>query len=180
MIAPYRSNYPKIGVDCFVAPDAWVVGDVSVGAKVSIYFGAVLRGDIRPIRVGDGTNIQEAALLHTSKESIDCEVGCYVTVGHRAIIHSAKVGDYSLVGMGATILDNAEIGEYSIIGANSLVTSGTIIPPKVLALGSPAKVVRPLSENELLFLKSSALGYIERSQAYIELFGAPTNYEPNR
>lgn len=154
-----------------MAPDSWIIGDVELEANCSVYFGATLRGDIRPIRVGEGTNIQEGALLHTSTGSFDCVVGKRVTVGHRAIIHSAIVGDFALIGMGATILDNAEIGEYALIGANSLVTVGTKIPPRVLALGSPAKVVRPLRAEELKFLENSAAGYIARGEKYLEIFG---------
>lgn len=171
-IIAFNGIQPRLGPSCFVAPDAWLIGNVELGSECSVYFGATLRGDIRPIRVGEGTNIQEGALLHTSADSFDCVVGKHVTVGHRAIIHSAIVGDFSLIGMGSTILDNAEIGEYSLIGANSLVTVGTKIPPRVLALGSPAKVIRPLRPEELKFLENSAAGYISRCHQYIKAFAA--------
>jgi carbonic anhydrase/acetyltransferase-like protein (isoleucine patch superfamily) len=176
-LVSFNGITPRTGERCFIAPDAWLIGDVDVDSDCSVYFGATLRGDIRPIRVGDGTNIQEGALLHTSTGSLDCVVGRHVTVGHRAIIHSAVIGDFSLIGMGSTILDNAEIGEYSLIGANSLVTVGTKIPPRVLALGAPAKVVRPLRPEELKFLENSAAGYIARCHKYLEIFSTPASYQ---
>lgn len=171
-VIPFKSDTPQIGKDCFIAPNAWITGSCVLGDQVSVFFGAVLRGDINAITVGSGTNIQEHALLHTSTGRGDCIVGQYVTVGHRAIIHGAQVNDYALIGMGATLLDGAVIGANAMIGAHSLVTADTIIPEGVLALGSPAKVKRDLTTEEIAGLKQSATHYITVGAAYREYFNA--------
>lgn len=169
-VIPFKSDTPQQGKDCFIAPDAWITGKCTIGNQVSVFFGAVLRGDINAIHVGSGTNIQEHAVLHTSTGLGDCIVGNYVTVGHRAIIHGAQVNDYALIGMGATLLDGSVIGAQSMIGAHSLVTADTIIPEGVLALGSPARVKRDLTEEEIAALKQSALHYITVGSAYRDHF----------
>ncbi len=169
-VIPFNSEQPVIGQDCFIAPDAWLTGKVTLGERVSIFFGAVLRGDIQAISVGAGSNIQEHAVLHSSHGLTPCLVGCGVTVGHRAIVHGASVGNNCIIGMGATILDGAEIAENCIIGANSLVTMNTKIPRGVLAVGSPAKVVRPLTAEEIESIKQSAQGYIKTGASYANYF----------
>ncbi len=169
-ILPFNDLTPNIGASAWIASDAWVIGDTEIGKKVSIFFGAVLRGDINPIKVGDGSNIQEHALLHTSHGRGPVIVGENVTLGHRAIIHGAQVGARTIVGMGSTILDDAVIGSDSIVGANSLVTSGSNFPPGVLILGSPAKVVRELSPKEIAACLDSALGYQELGLKYSGIF----------
>jgi carbonic anhydrase/acetyltransferase-like protein (isoleucine patch superfamily) len=158
-----------VAQSAWVAPDAWVIGDTTVAEQVSIFFGAVLRGDIEPIRVGAGTNIQEGALLHTSTGLTPCVVGQNVTIGHRAIIHGCTVGDSCIIGMGATILDGAVIEERCLIGANSLVTMNTRIPAGSLVLGSPAKVVRALTAAELEQLADSAAHYQKLGAEYQRL-----------
>ena len=158
-ILPFQHRTPVIAGSAWVAPDAWVIGDTSVAEQVSIFFGAVLRGDIEPVRVGPGTNIQEGALLHTSTGGSPCVVGANVTIGHHAIIHGCTVGDSCIIGMGATILDGAVVEERCLIGANSLITMNTRIPAGSLALGSPARVVRALTNAELEQLAESAAHY---------------------
>jgi carbonic anhydrase/acetyltransferase-like protein (isoleucine patch superfamily) len=165
-VVPFRDVWPTIDVTAFVAPDAWVIGDVTVAATVSIFFSAVLRGDIQPIRVGAGSNIQEHALLHTSNEFGPVTVGQNVTVGHRAILHGCTVEDECLIGMGATILDDARIGKGCIIGAHALIPKGVVVPAYSLVLGSPGKVVRTLSESEKESLLSSATKYQEVGAYY--------------
>ncbi len=140
----------------FAAPDAVVTGRVSLGENVNIWYGAVLRGDSGAITVGEGTNIQEHCVLHEHTQ-----VGAYCTVGHRAIVHGCTVGDEVLIGMGAIVLNGAKIASRCIVGAGSLVTGKLDAPEGSLILGSPAKVVRPLTQQELEGLKKDACHYIE-------------------
>jgi carbonic anhydrase/acetyltransferase-like protein (isoleucine patch superfamily) len=155
-----KVHSPQIEKVHFIAPNAYIIGDVRIGIEVSIFFGAVLRGDIESIVVGNRTNIQEHAMLHTSHGRSPCVVGEGVTVGHRAIIHGAKVNSNCLIGMGSIILDDSEIGEFSLVGAGSLVTEGKKFPPGSLILGSPAKVVRSLTEEEIQNIIRSTNSYI--------------------
>jgi carbonic anhydrase/acetyltransferase-like protein (isoleucine patch superfamily) len=171
-ITPFGSNTPSIDATAFVAPDAWIIGKVSVGARTSIFFNAVLRGDIEAITVGSGTNIQEHCLIHTSHGMNPVTIEDNVTIGHRAIIHGCTVGSLSLIGMGATILDNARIGERCIVGAHSLVTKGMIIPPQSLVMGTPAKVIRALTEDEIQSLTASAESYQRLGAQYASIFVA--------
>ncbi len=157
---------PALQERVFLAPDAWVTGQVFIAADVSIFFGVVMRGDINAIYVGSGTNIQEHALLHTSRGLGDCRVGSDVTIGHHAIIHGCTVGDRCIIGMGSTILDGAVVGDDCIIGANSLITMNTIIPPRSMVFGSPAKVMRSLTDKELDQIKESAISYQQLGAEY--------------
>src|SRR3989442_375648 len=138
---------PDLGREVYIAQGAIVVGDVTIGDYSSVWYHAVLRGDINRIVVGHHTNIQDNAVLHLADE-YPCRVGNYVTVGHCAIVHACTVGNEVLIGMGATILDGAVIGDQSLIGANALVTQKTEIPAGSLVLGSPAKVVRALTDRK--------------------------------
>ena len=153
---------PTIGKEVYVARGAVVVGDVTIGDHSSVWYNAVLRGDINRIIVGNHTNVQDNAVLHLA-EDYPCVVGNYVTIGHSAIVHACTIEDEVLVGMGATILDGVVIGERSLIGANSLITQRTRIPAGSLVLGSPARVVRPLSVAEQKELKISAENYAENA-----------------
>jgi len=152
----------KIGKKVFIAKTATVIGDVTLGTESSVWYGAVLRGDINRIIVGHHSNIQDNAVLHLA-DDFPCVVGNWVTVGHGAIVHACKVGDEVLVGMGAVILDGAVIGKQSIIGAKALVTQGTKIPPGSLVLGTPAKVVRKLTIAERAGLKWWAEKYVNNA-----------------
>jgi carbonic anhydrase/acetyltransferase-like protein (isoleucine patch superfamily) len=151
---------PKLGKGVYIAKTGVVLGDVTLGAHSSVWYGAVLRGDINRIVVGHHSNIQDNAVLHLA-DKLACLVGNWVTVGHSAIVHACTVGDEVLVGMGAVILDGAVIGRQSIIGAKALVTQGTKIPPGSLVLGAPAKVVRKLSKEERAGLKWWAQKYVD-------------------
>ncbi len=157
---------PAYGRHVFVARDAWVIDEVDLGDEVSVLFGSVLRGDILPIRVGARTNIQEHTVIHTSKGRTPSELGAEVTVGHRALIHGARVEDRCLIGMGSILLDEAVIGEECVVGAGSLVTEGKRFPPRSLILGSPAKVIRTLTGDELRFLSVSAERYVRVGAEY--------------
>ena len=151
---------PKLGKGVFIASTGVVLGDVTLGAHASVWYGAVLRGDINRIVVGHHSNIQDNAVLHLA-DKFPCVLGNWVTVGHGAIVHACTVGDEVLVGMGAVILDGAVIGKQSIIGAKALVTQGTKIPPGSLVLGAPAKVVRKLTKEERAGLKWWAQKYVD-------------------
>jgi carbonic anhydrase/acetyltransferase-like protein (isoleucine patch superfamily) len=153
---------PKIGKAVYLARTAVVIGDVTLGAHSSVWFGAVLRGDINRIVVGHHTNIQDNSVLHLA-DNFPCILGNWVTIGHSAIVHACTVGDETLVGMGAVILDGAIIGKQSLIGARALVTQGTKIPPGSLVLGAPAKVIRKLSKEERAGLKWWAEKYVDNS-----------------
>src|SRR5438128_7554915 len=154
----YLRRKPAIAQNVYIAQGALVVGDVTIGDYSSVWYNAVLRGDINRIVVGHHTNIQDNAVLHLADE-YPCIVGNYATIGHCAIVHACTVGDEVLIGMGATILDGAVIGDRSLIGANALVTQKTQIPAGSLVLGSPAKVVRVLTADERDQLRVSAEKY---------------------
>jgi carbonic anhydrase/acetyltransferase-like protein (isoleucine patch superfamily) len=154
---------PKLGKGVYIARGAAVLGDVTLGDYSSVWYNAVLRGDINRIVVGHHTNIQDNAVLHLA-DDFPCIVGNYVTIGHSAVVHACQVGDESLVGMGAVILDGAVIGKQSIIGAKALVTQGVKIPSGSLVLGAPAKVVRALTREERAGLKAWALKYVRNAE----------------
>jgi len=153
---------PMLGQGVYIAEGAVVVGDVALGDHSSVWYNAVLRGDINRIVVGHHTNIQDNAVLHL-EEDLPCVVGHYVTIGHLAIVHACTVGDETLVGMGATILDGAKIGNQCLIGARALVTKNTQIPDGSLVLGAPAEVVRALRPEERANLKTSAERYAQNA-----------------
>jgi carbonic anhydrase/acetyltransferase-like protein (isoleucine patch superfamily) len=155
----------------FVAASATVVGDVELGPKTSVFYGAVLRGDINSIRVGEGSNIQDNAVVHLADE-LGVEIGAWCTVGHGAIIHACKIGDECLIGMGATVLDGAVIGARSLVGANSLVPQRFECPPGSLVYGSPARVIRPLSPAEQAALRTQAEKYVGVAQAHADALRA--------
>src|ERR1041385_6831739 len=158
----FLRKQPKLGKNVFIASTGVVIGDVTLGAHSSAWYGAVLRGDINRIVVGHHSNIQDNAVLHLA-DNFPCIIGNWTTVGHSAIVHAAKVGDEVLVGMGAIILDGAVIGKQSIIGAKALVTGGTKIPSGSLVLGAPAKVVRKLTLKERAGLKWWAEKYVDNT-----------------
>jgi gamma-carbonic anhydrase len=156
---------PDTANAAFVAANATVVGDVKLGANSSVWYGCVLRGDIQTIEIGEGSNVQDLACVHLA-DDYGVKVGRYTTIGHSAIIHACEIGDECLIGMGATILDGAVIGDRCIVGANALVTQRFVAPPGSMILGAPAKVVRPLKENELKGLRGWAEKYVEVAKAH--------------
>jgi len=160
---------PRVHPSAFAVPGATVVGDVTLGEQASVWYGAVLRGDINRIVIGPRTNIQDNVVVHVA-DDYPAIIGELVTVGHSAIVHACTVDDEVLIGMGAIILDGAEIGARSIIGANTLVTVGMHIPPGSLVLGSPAKVTRQLSGDEQATVKSWALKYVENARSFREYY----------
>ncbi|MBL9215450.1 MAG: gamma carbonic anhydrase family protein [Opitutaceae bacterium] len=167
----YLGRNPDTARAAFVAANATVIGDVTLGPLSSVWYGAVLRGDINTIEVGEGSNIQDLAVVHLA-DDYGATIGRYCTIGHSAIIHACEIGDECLIGMGATILDGARIGDRCIVGANTLVTQRFVAPPGSMILGSPAKVVRPLTEAEKQSLRPWAEKYVETARAHAARFGA--------
>lgn len=149
----------------WIAPGARVIGRVHLGRDVGIWFGAALRGDNEPIRIGDRSNVQEGAIMHADP-GFPLTVGDDVTIGHGAIVHGCTVGDGSLVGMGATVLNGARIGRGCLVGANALVTEGEDFPDRSLIVGAPAKAVRTLDDAAVEGLRRSALRYVEKARRY--------------
>lgn len=165
MIIEYEGIRPNIRETCFVADSAEIIGKVSIGEYTSIWYNCVLRGDENSIVIGDYTNIQDGTVIHISKD-YSTEIGDYVTVGHKAIVHACKIGNNVLVGMGAIILDGAEVEDNVLIGAGSIITTGKKIPSGSLVLGSPAKVVRSLTNDEIEQLKQSAIDYVKYAEKH--------------
>lgn len=153
---------PQVHISSFIAPNATVVGDVSLAENTSIWYGAVLRGDTDKIIIGKNTNIQDNAIVHCDPGD-PVEVGESCIIGHSAIVHGAILANNVLIGMGATVLNNAEIGEFSIIGANALVTAGSIIPAYSLVLGSPARVIKRISEDQKEMILNNAKEYAKKA-----------------
>ena len=156
---------PHIHPSAFLAPNATVMGDVTVGAQSSLFFGAVVRSEFVPIVIGRGTNIQDNCVLHADP-GLPMTVGEDVTVGHGAILHSCTVGDNSLIGMGAIVLNGAVIGRNCIVAAGALVPQGMVVPDGSLVMGSPAKVRRELTDQEIEANRQSAEGYVREAAAY--------------
>lgn len=155
----FLRKQPALGQGVYLARTAVVLGDVTLGDYASVWYGAVLRGDINRIVIGEYSNIQDNAVVHLA-DDFPCLIGRWVTVGHSAIVHACMVEDECLIGMGATVLDGAVVGAQSIVGANALVTQGTVIPPGSLVLGSPAKVVKTLAPEDRANLKHWAQKYV--------------------
>jgi len=170
-IRAYRGVAPTLGRGVFVADSARVIGDVHLGDGASVWFGTVVRGDVHTIRIGNNVNLQDNSVVHVTSGRHATTIEDDVTVGHRAIIHGATVRRGSLIGMGAIILDGAEIGPEAMIGAGALVTPGTRIPEGMLALGSPAKAVRALREDERVKLRESAEHYASLAAEYLAAEG---------
>ncbi len=157
---------PILGRDAWVADTASVIGDVILGDEASVWFGAAVRGDYMPIRIGARTNIQDNAVVHITHETAATSIGDDVTVGHGAIVHGATVGDRCLVGMGAIVLDGAVIGEGSFVAAGALVTPGSTFAPRCFLMGRPAKVVRQVDDKLYAWLAESAANYVRYAREF--------------
>ncbi len=175
MILKYKDLEPKLGKNTWIAQSADVIGEVETGEDVSIWFGCVVRGDVHYIRIGNRTNIQDLSMIHVThykkedkSDGFPTLIGDDVTVGHRVMLHGCTIEDACLIGMSATILDGAVIGKESIVGAGSLVTKNKIFPPRSLIMGSPAKVIRELSDNEVLELYASSKRYVKFKDNYLK------------
>ncbi|WP_455379602.1 gamma carbonic anhydrase family protein [Petrachloros mirabilis] len=167
MVRTFKGITPAIPSSCFIEDTGVVIGDVVLGEQCSVWFHAVIRGDVNYIRIGSRTNVQDLCMLHVTHDTHPLLIGNDVTVGHSAVLHGCTIKDRVLIGMGAIIMDGAVIGEDSVVGAGALVTEGTIVAPRSLLLGSPAKVKRPVTENELDWIRESATNYVEYTRQYM-------------
>ena len=166
MILNFREINPKIHPTAFVAHDANIIGDVEIGEDASVWFGSVLRGDVNYIRIGARTNIQDQTIIHVSSKGLPTIVEEEVTVGHRVTLHACHVERGCLIGIGAILMDGVRVGANSLVGAGSLLTPGTQIPPRSLVIGSPGRVKRELTEDELASLQHSWQNYVELKDQY--------------
>jgi carbonic anhydrase/acetyltransferase-like protein (isoleucine patch superfamily) len=174
VVLGYRGVEPGIDQTAWVAPGATVIGDVEIGAGSSVWFGTVIRGDVHRIRIGARTNIQDLSMIHVThyknpdkSDGHPTLIGDDVTIGHRVMLHGCTIEDGCLIGMSATILDGAVIGRESIVGAGALVTGGKVFPPRSLIIGSPARAVRTLRDDEVAELYASAERYVAFMQTYL-------------
>lgn len=167
MIQPFRGTHPRIHQTAFVTEDAIVIGDVEIGEEASIWFGSILRGDVNHIRIGARTNIQDACVIHVSSRDHPTILEHEITVGHRVTLHGCYVESGCLIGIGSILLDGSRIGRNSLVAAGSLVTPGTVIPPNSLVMGTPAKVKRELTGEELEDLDRSWRNYVRLSREYM-------------
>jgi len=166
VIATLGDKAPRLDASAFVVDSAVVVGDVVLGPEASVWFHAVVRGDVERIRIGARSNIQDNATVHVTRDRWPTLVGDFVTVGHAAVLHGCTIGDHCLVGIGAIVLDGAVVESECLIGAGTLVTPGTRIPPRSLVCGSPARRVRDLNADEIARLHESALSYVDHVRTY--------------
>ena len=164
MLIKFNNTEPEVDPAAFITEGTYLIGSVKVGPKSSVWYGSVLRGDISPIIIGEGTNIQDNSTIHVDHK-LPCIVGNYVTVGHNVVLHACTIEDEVLIGMGATILDGAVISKGSIVGANALVPQGFKVPPNSMALGVPAKIVRTLKKGEWK-AREHAQAYIDLAEEY--------------
>lgn len=177
MIRTFQGIKPTIPDSCFIEDTAVVIGDVVMGEACSVWFNAVIRGDVHYIRIGNRTNVQDLCMLHVTHDTHPLIIGNEVTIGHSVVLHGCNIKDRVLVGMGAIVMDGAVIGEDSVVGAGALVVEGTIVPPKSLILGSPAKVKRAVTEQELAWVKESAENYVQYARQYLSDPAKPTGFK---
>ena len=166
-IRTFAGKRPLIATSVFLAENCAVIGDVEIADDASIWYSTTVRGDVMPIRIGKKSNVQDNTVIHVTAGKFGTTIGDNCTIGHGAIVHACTVEDFCLIGMGAIILDGARIGWGSLIGAGALVTPGTIIPPNSLVLGAPAKVKRPVNEQEREQIAYGAAHYVELARVYL-------------
>jgi len=166
MIMEFQGKYPKVDPTAFIAETAIVIGDVEIGPGTNIWFHTIVRGDMNFIKIGSNCSIQDASILHVENE-IALILEDEVALGHRAVVHACKIGRRSLIGIGAIVLNGAEIGEESIVAAGSVVAPGTHIPPRTLAIGSPAKPIRPLADKDFDLIQRTIINYQALKEIYL-------------
>ncbi|MBR1814012.1 MAG: gamma carbonic anhydrase family protein [Lachnospiraceae bacterium] len=167
MIIPFQNLYPAMALDVFVAENATIIGDVECRAGSSVWFGAVLRGDSGKITIGENSNVQDNATVH-SDEGFEVNIGNHVTIGHNAVVHGCTVGDNTLIGMHATLLNGCRIGKNCLIGAGALIPEGKEIPDGSLVMGIPGKIIGHVSEEQVRNILENAKVYVEHAQAYLK------------
>lgn len=169
MIRPFNDIHPKIHDTVFMTDDAIVIGDVEIGEDSSVWYGSVIRGDVNYIRIGARTNVQDMTMIHVSSRTHCTIVEDEVTIGHRVTLHGCHVERGCLIGIGAILMDGVRVGANSLVGAGSLLTPGTQIPPGSLVIGSPARVKRALTDDELAYLDRSWRNYVELKKHYVSV-----------
>jgi carbonic anhydrase/acetyltransferase-like protein (isoleucine patch superfamily) len=162
----YDGKAPRVAASVFLAEGSVVTGDVEIGEDSSLWFGTVVRGDVNPVHIGARTNLQDQTIVHVTAGKHPTVIGDDVTAGHRAVLHGCTVKDRSLVGIGAIVMDGAVVGPEAMVGAGALVPPGMIVPPGKLVLGSPARVVRDLTADELAFIRRTAERYVGYAATY--------------
>ena len=167
MIRSYKGISPRIADTAFTEASAQIIGDVEIGAHSSVWFNCVLRGDCYHIRIGASTNIQDGTVVHVTQGRFATIIGDFVTVGHSVVLHGCTIADRCLIGIGAIVLDNVTIGEESFVAAGSLVTPGTVIPPRSMVMGSPAKVRRQVTDEEVARIDEHWQHYVEYKNQYL-------------
>ncbi len=168
MIFPFKDKKPVIDSSALIIESAQIIGDVVIGEESSVWFNAVVRGDVNYIRIGKRTNIQDGCILHVARRTLPLIIGDEVTVGHSVTLHACTIGSRCLIGMGAIVMDDAKVGDESIVAAGSLVISGTVIPPGSMVMGAPAKVKRPLTDEEKRGIRESANHYVGDIESYLD------------
>lgn len=164
-ILPYGDTWPRVSPDAFVAESAHVIGDVTIGPGSSVWYGAVVRGDMAPITIGARTNVQDGSVVHVD-EGVGTTIGDDVVIGHGAIVHGATVGDGAMVAMRATVMNRAVVGTEAIVGAGAIVTQGKEVPARGMAIGIPAKVARDVTDDEAAAVRANAARYVRYAAAY--------------
>lgn len=167
MLRPYRGRLPVVDPSAYVDSSAQIIGDVEIGAESSVWMNAVVRGDVNVIRIGHRSNLQDGTIVHVMHDTHPTRIGDDVTIGHGAVVHGCTVGDRVLIGMGAILLNGATVGPDSIVAAGTLVPEGAVIPPRSLAMGSPAKVRRALTDDEVASIRDYANNYVRYRLEYM-------------
>lgn len=170
-IFPYQGNYPRVSKNVFLASGVKIIGDVEIGSGTSIWYNSVIRGDVNYIKIGKDCNIQDLSMLHVTTEKFPLTIGDMVTVGHSVVLHGCEIQNLSLLGMGAVILDGARVEENSIVAAGSVVKEGFVVPSGKLVAGVPARIIRPLSDEEIAYFVTSARQYKKYSEISAEAYG---------
>jgi gamma-carbonic anhydrase len=169
MLLDYKGKVPRLGERVFIAEGAKIIGDVEIGDHSSVWFNAVIRGDVHYIRIGKHTNIQDLSILHVMKDQYPLILQDYVTIGHGVMLHGCEIASHCLIGMRATILNNAKIAPHSIVAAGAVVTEGKEFPERSLIMGMPAKVKRPLTDDEVAHIDEYARRYYQYKETYLEM-----------
>ena len=168
MILSFKGKIPQIASSVYMAQNTMIIGDVVIGKESSVWFNVVIRGDVNYVRIGNRTNIQDGCVLHVARKKYPLIIGDEVTVGHNVTLHACSIASRCLIGMGSVVMDGSEIGENCIIGAGSLVTPKTLIPSGNMIVGSPAKVKRKLTDDEILSIQDSASHYVADTKFYLD------------
>lgn len=166
IVRPFRGTWPRIDASAWVAPGAAVIGDVTLAEDASVWYGAAIRGDVHFVRVGPRSNVQDAAVLHVTRDRFSCEIEDEVTIGHRAVVHGCHVGSGALIGIGAIVLDGARVEPEALVGAGAVVAPGFRVPEGALVLGVPARVVRTLDAEERALQRERALDYVRTAREH--------------